>query len=239
MTVGEMILKTRKSNSLTQEQYGEKFGVTRQTVSSWENEKSYPDLHTLILICDTYGMSLDQLLRDDRQIVKNIDYTAKTIKIIRILLRLLLLIGLLFGVFNLIWYRSYSKANTDFVNKMNTLDFQLKNGTYSKKINNTTYIVPNQKLPYLKFHYYLMRITVKCIPNDNTTIEISCLEDTDMLYVIPNGNQDMEFRCDVNGNLINKDKLSASQLTFYQTYKDVIQSIARESTSLYQQIYRE
>lgn len=60
-----------------------------------------------------------------------------------------------------------------------------------------------------------------------------------MLYVIPNGNQDMEFRCDVNGNLINKDKLSASQLTFYQTYKDVIQSIARESTSLYQQIYRE
>ena len=239
MTVGEMILETRKSNSLTQEQYGEKFGVTRQTVSSWENEKSYPDLHTLILICDTYEMSLDQLLREDKQIVKNVEYTAKIIKIIRILLRLLLLIGMLFGVFNLIWYRSYSKANKDFINKMNELDFQLQNGTYSKKIDNKTYIVPNQKLPYLKFHYYHMQITVKCKPNDNTTIEFSCLEDTDILYVIPNGNQDMEFRCDANGHLINKDKLSVSQLTFYQTHKDVIEYIVKEGTSLYQQIYRE
>lgn len=49
------------------------------------------------LICDTYGISLDQFLKEDKQIVKNVDYTAKTVKIIRILLRLLLLIGLLFG----------------------------------------------------------------------------------------------------------------------------------------------
>ena len=41
MTVGEMIKQTRIEANLTQEEYGLKFGVTRQTVSSWENERSF------------------------------------------------------------------------------------------------------------------------------------------------------------------------------------------------------
>lgn len=36
MTVGEMIKQTRIDSNMTQEEYGLKFGVTRQTVSSWE-----------------------------------------------------------------------------------------------------------------------------------------------------------------------------------------------------------
>ena len=40
MTIAEMIKKTRQDNNMTQEEYANKFGVTRQTVSSWENEKS-------------------------------------------------------------------------------------------------------------------------------------------------------------------------------------------------------
>ena len=37
MTVAEMIKKTRTEANMTQGEYGEKFGVSRQTVSSWEN----------------------------------------------------------------------------------------------------------------------------------------------------------------------------------------------------------
>lgn len=37
MTIAEMIKKTRLDNNITQEEYAQKFGVTRQTVSSWEN----------------------------------------------------------------------------------------------------------------------------------------------------------------------------------------------------------
>ena len=54
MKVAEMIKQTRKESNLTQEEYGLKFGVTRQTVSSWENERSLPDLQMLIDICNTY-----------------------------------------------------------------------------------------------------------------------------------------------------------------------------------------
>lgn len=41
MTVAELIKKTRTDHNMTQEDYGQKFGVTRQTVSSWENGVSH------------------------------------------------------------------------------------------------------------------------------------------------------------------------------------------------------
>ena len=44
MSIGNQISAIRKEQQLTQEHFGELFHVTRQTVSNWENEKSYPDL---------------------------------------------------------------------------------------------------------------------------------------------------------------------------------------------------
>ena len=55
MKLGQTIVEIRKRNGLTQEEFAQKFCVTRQTVLNWENEKSYPDLVTLIKISDTYG----------------------------------------------------------------------------------------------------------------------------------------------------------------------------------------
>ena len=43
MQLGQMIAKIRKEQGMTQETFAKKFDVTRQTVSNWENEKSYPD----------------------------------------------------------------------------------------------------------------------------------------------------------------------------------------------------
>ena len=50
MKLGQTIQKIRNDNNLTQRDFAEFFHVTRQTVSNWENEKSYPDLLTLIEI---------------------------------------------------------------------------------------------------------------------------------------------------------------------------------------------
>lgn len=50
MNIGTQILKIRKEKGLTQEEFGKIFYVTRQTVSNWENEKSYPDLQSLIAL---------------------------------------------------------------------------------------------------------------------------------------------------------------------------------------------
>lgn len=44
MRVGDEILRIRKEKGMTQEEFSSIFNVTRQTVSNWENKKSYPDL---------------------------------------------------------------------------------------------------------------------------------------------------------------------------------------------------
>ena len=48
MDIGNQILGIRKEQKLTQEEFGRLFYVTRQTVSNWENGKSYPDLQILV-----------------------------------------------------------------------------------------------------------------------------------------------------------------------------------------------
>ena len=49
------------------------FHVTRQTVSNWENEKSYPDLQILIEISNRFDISLDVLIKEDAKMVKTMD----------------------------------------------------------------------------------------------------------------------------------------------------------------------
>ena len=62
MNIGNQIANIRKEKQLTQEEFGNLFYVTRQTVSNWENGKSYPDLQTLIDISNQFGVSLDVLV---------------------------------------------------------------------------------------------------------------------------------------------------------------------------------
>ena len=73
MNIGKQISTIRKERQLTQEQFGSLFHVTRQTVSNWENEKSYPDLHTLIDISNQFEISLDILIKKYSKMVKTID----------------------------------------------------------------------------------------------------------------------------------------------------------------------
>lgn len=73
MNIGKEISNIRKGQKLTQEEFGRLFHVTRQTVSNWENEKSYPDLQILIDISDRFEISLDTLLKGDPKMVKTID----------------------------------------------------------------------------------------------------------------------------------------------------------------------
>ena len=65
MIIGNQIMAIRRERQLTQEQFGSLFHVTRQTVSNWENGKSYPDLQLLVAISDQFGVSLDTLLKED------------------------------------------------------------------------------------------------------------------------------------------------------------------------------
>lgn len=73
MELGNQILGIRKAQGMTQEEFGNLFHVTRQAVSNWEKEKTYPDLQTLVEISDRFHISLDTLIREDRKMVKTMD----------------------------------------------------------------------------------------------------------------------------------------------------------------------
>lgn len=77
MQLGQAIAQIRKERGLTQEAFAKMYNVTRQTVSNWENEKSYPDLSTLVKISDEFNVSLDVLLKGDFRMVKDIDKKIK------------------------------------------------------------------------------------------------------------------------------------------------------------------
>ena len=99
MNIGSVISNIRKERKMTQEEFGKLFHVTRQTVSNWENERSYPDLQVLVDISDMFEISLDEIVKEDKHMVKKIDSYKRYKKILIILLAGIAVIGIGFGVY--------------------------------------------------------------------------------------------------------------------------------------------
>ena len=70
MEIGAQIKKYREAQGLSQEALAEKIFVPRQTISNWETGKSYPDVHSLMLLGGVFNVSLDQLVKEDIDIMK-------------------------------------------------------------------------------------------------------------------------------------------------------------------------
>ena len=70
MELNEQIKKYRTEMNISQEELAEKIFVTRQSISNWENGKTYPDIHSLLLLSSLFGISLDQLVKGDIEIMK-------------------------------------------------------------------------------------------------------------------------------------------------------------------------
>lgn len=68
MTLGEKIYKLRTQQGLSQETFGEKLGVSRQSVSKWETDQSVPELDKIVAISDFFGVSTDRLLKETETI---------------------------------------------------------------------------------------------------------------------------------------------------------------------------
>lgn len=73
MTFGQKLKEARLRMGLTQEDLVREVGVTRQTVSNWENDRSYPDLGSIVKLSDLYGISLDNLLKKDAGLQKRLE----------------------------------------------------------------------------------------------------------------------------------------------------------------------
>ncbi|MGG5372950.1 helix-turn-helix domain-containing protein [Enterococcus sp. AZ196] len=72
MDVGQRLKERRNELNLTQDYVAEELGITRQTMSNWENGRSYPDIERIIRLSEIYGLSLDELLKGDQEMVKHL-----------------------------------------------------------------------------------------------------------------------------------------------------------------------
>ena len=89
--IGEFIAKNRKLKGLTQEQLGERLGVSNKTISRWENGNYMPDLSLLKPLSEELGITLNELLSGEKiekeniekitekSLINTIDYTKKKI----------------------------------------------------------------------------------------------------------------------------------------------------------------
>ena len=64
--IGKFLKELRNEKNMTQEQLGEKLGVTNKTVSRWENGNYMPPVECLILLSDIYEISINEILSGER-----------------------------------------------------------------------------------------------------------------------------------------------------------------------------
>ena len=69
MKINEKIYSLRKEHHLSQEELADRIGVSRQTVSKWELGESCPDFDKIIPLCEVFGITSDELLKD-KKIIK-------------------------------------------------------------------------------------------------------------------------------------------------------------------------
>ena len=81
--IGSKIKAARLKKKMTQEQVAELLGVSRQTISNWENEKSYPDIISVIKMSDYYEASLDYLLKGEQKMNTYYDYLEESTNVVK------------------------------------------------------------------------------------------------------------------------------------------------------------
>lgn len=140
MELGKQIKKYRNNINLSQEQLAERVFVSRQTISNWENDKNYPDIKSLLLLSEVFEVSLDDLIKEDLEEMKNqinsedikelkrLD-TILAICFIVIIVTFVPLIKFLGIAGGIIWVAEYAV----------TLFFSLKTERFKKKHNIQTY----------------------------------------------------------------------------------------------------
>lgn len=151
MKFGGRLKNARTELNLTQEQVARDFFVTRQTISSWENEKTYPDIANLIKLSDYYQISLDILLKEDSGMKeylekKSVEKSIRPIFIILLIIDLLFLTLLILKIVNVIQFSNDVVLILNIFGILNAIallqlkSFKMKMGIKNKKL------IPNRNL---------------------------------------------------------------------------------------------
>lgn len=100
MEIGHRIKSYRTQLGMSQDALAERVYVSRQTISNWENDKTYPDVQSLLILSEVFGATIDDLVKGDvKTMTKTLDSDAKTMH----RLGFVMLAFLLLMVLALVW----------------------------------------------------------------------------------------------------------------------------------------
>lgn len=103
MNLSKQIKKYRERDGYSQEYLAEKLYVSRQSISNWENDKSLPDIHNLLMMCDLFNVTLDDLVKGTIPFVPNIKVQRSLNIWTYIMLIFMLLAAILTGPLVVYW----------------------------------------------------------------------------------------------------------------------------------------
>ncbi|MCW6678555.1 helix-turn-helix domain-containing protein [Anaerococcus sp. NML200574] len=80
MKIGEKLKQARLNKKMTQEEVADKLYVSRQSISNWENNKTYPDIGNVLALSDLYEISLDELLKGSDNFMKHLEESTDIVR---------------------------------------------------------------------------------------------------------------------------------------------------------------
>lgn len=140
MKFSEKIIKLRKENGLSQEEFGNKINVSRQAISKWESEQAQPEINKVKEISNIFGVSIEYLLNDNinnSEVIKNKKHENNIKKKILLIFLILVVIYLVVVIFKFIILLRYRiKANN--IEDFNIYSIQIEYVENDKLTNTTT-----------------------------------------------------------------------------------------------------
>lgn len=249
MNIGKSIRRIRTENNMSQEGFSKIFFVTRQTVSNWECEKSYPDLNTIVKISDRFGIFLDVLLKEDRKTVNDIsEKTALGLKWNKIRQTVFLSVSIIvifavvsLSVYGIVWNVRKNRLESHFNDSISLLGFSESDDRYYIMENNgTRYILPHQEMPsFWDFSVNFHAEHLDCInETDLCVADIRISEDMySITFTDRKSGEDYYVETDEKGSPLNDVNLPEFAEKLYE--ENTIENIFENGINIYNKVYAE
>lgn len=247
MNIGKSIRRIRTENNMSQEEFGSIFFVTRQTVSNWECEKSYPDLNTIVKISDTFGVSLDRLLKEDEEMVKEIsEKTALGLKWNKIRQTVFIVISIIIicavlsvTVYGVIWHGRKNKLEKHFNSSVASLGFAESAERYYilNGADGVSYELPHQEMPsFWDFSTDFHAKYLDCrYETDSCGFNVRISDMYSLTITDKTDGQDYYISIDENGNPVSVLPEFAEKQ--YSENSNIIRNILENGKIIYSQVY--
>lgn len=115
MDLGSRIKTEREKLNLSQDELAQRMDISRQAISKWETGKSYPDIEKILQLSNIFNLSLDELVKGDKNFQANLIREGRTnMSGLTILGYLLVVLGVIVGIWGGTLY-PVNLMNSDFM----------------------------------------------------------------------------------------------------------------------------